>query len=221
MYEIVVLILVVVFIMSRNEICLQRMQQLALTQGDVCFALANLYFIGRTVCYFCRAMCNQCELPHHHIIEGQSDLSRAMELLIVSRDQGCMSAKLLFGQMACGDNYSDSIHTTTVMMQFLMTCNVAPDIELATNYVLGEHLQDTQPDAAVCFYRLAAKKGCTDSMVKLFQLKSSVPKKWLCHTCKSVVIATLRCGRCLTTVYCSPQCQKRNWSDHKSTCTVH
>lgn len=44
-----------------------------------------------------------------------------------------------------------------------------------------------------------------------------------CHTCKSVSVARehlQRCACCHTALYCSTECQKKHWKQHKQCCTV-
>jgi hypothetical protein len=40
-----------------------------------------------------------------------------------------------------------------------------------------------------------------------------------CEHCRSVKSKMFKCSRCLVTRYCSPECQKNHWPEHKSDCS--
>jgi splicing suppressor protein 51 len=49
---------------------------------------------------------------------------------------------------------------------------------------------------------------------------SQAPKCAACaQTATSLSKPLQRCGRCLSTYYCSPECQRADWKRHKQTCT--
>lgn len=39
-----------------------------------------------------------------------------------------------------------------------------------------------------------------------------------CHICKKTDVKLLKCGACGIVQYCSKECQKSDWKDHKVTC---
>ena len=43
-------------------------------------------------------------------------------------------------------------------------------------------------------------------------------KEKFCFTCSKVNIHLLKCGNCKSIYYCSKECQKSNWTDHKKIC---
>jgi hypothetical protein len=43
-------------------------------------------------------------------------------------------------------------------------------------------------------------------------------KQDCCASCKRIAINLKRCGRCRTVVYCSVECQRSNWAQHKKVC---
>ena len=47
---------------------------------------------------------------------------------------------------------------------------------------------------------------------------NSVHKKCLC--CCKEEVEMFRCSSCHSGVYCSKECQKKGWSDHKDLCAV-
>ena len=50
---------------------------------------------------------------------------------------------------------------------------------------------------------------------ELFQM---IYVKPLCHSCLSKNESLLRCIRCQTAYYCTPVCQRKDWSTHKTVC---
>lgn len=40
----------------------------------------------------------------------------------------------------------------------------------------------------------------------------------VCHLCKKSNVKLLKCSKCKTTRYCSSECQKQDWPQHKQTC---
>jgi len=48
-----------------------------------------------------------------------------------------------------------------------------------------------------------------------------IDRKYCCSNCRKVCEEVKRCSRCRIGVYCSNECQKKNWMDHKKFCTKH
>merc|ERR1712070_274024 len=48
--------------------------------------------------------------------------------------------------------------------------------------------------------------------------KAAVEEKPHCHNCMKEIQKPLRCGVCKKVSYCSPECQKSDWSFHKRNC---
>jgi hypothetical protein len=40
----------------------------------------------------------------------------------------------------------------------------------------------------------------------------------VCRACDTVIVPFKRCARCNIPVYCSPECQKKDWTVHKTVC---
>jgi len=40
----------------------------------------------------------------------------------------------------------------------------------------------------------------------------------VCNNCEDVGMGFQRCSRCKAVWYCSPECQKANWTKHKASC---
>jgi len=40
----------------------------------------------------------------------------------------------------------------------------------------------------------------------------------VCPGCNGLCMKSLRCSRCRRTVYCSVECQRRDWEKHRATC---
>jgi hypothetical protein len=51
-----------------------------------------------------------------------------------------------------------------------------------------------------------------------FVLIKGEEKYAVCSTCKIISAKTKRCGGCKIERYCSVECQKRDWVNHKQTC---
>jgi len=57
-----------------------------------------------------------------------------------------------------------------------------------------------------------------DKTSKDATVKAAVPDKPVCHNCMKEIVKPLRCGVCKKVSYCSPECQKSDWSFHKRNC---
>lgn len=79
--------------------------------------------------------------------------------------------------------------------------------------VLEEALQQTQLN------KLGGKGTCTSSGQKLFLPQHRTPKSGrTCRTCGKAEVTVLRCSVCKVAVYCSQDCQKKDWRTHKRSC---
>lgn len=54
---------------------------------------------------------------------------------------------------------------------------------------------------------------------KLQSSKAILPKSATCEYCKEREKKMMVCGQCRQTYYCSRECQKKNWKEHKKSCS--
>lgn len=53
---------------------------------------------------------------------------------------------------------------------------------------------------------------------KLQSSKAILPKSATCENCKERETKMMVCGQCRQAYYCSRECQKKNWKEHKKSC---
>ena len=64
------------------------------------------------------------------------------------------------------------------------------------------------------------KKKLKEQIDKLKEERSKIQRSKKCKYCGKKDIELKKCARCLSVLYCSVECQKNDWKDHKEIC-VH
>jgi len=81
----------------------------------------------------------------------------------------------------------------------------------------GPEIPEAGPVVATHHYLAKDKNKGEQQLKQKKEVESKVaPPKDTCIECKKV--ANLRCSRCKTTSYCSRDCQKQHWKQHKQFC---
>ena len=110
------------------------------------------------------------------------------------------------------------------MWRYLLRLNstkMVPSVWQKENIPLGENTSLLATFISPLYDEFQLRSGITTAMNtnSSSSTTESVKKNAVCASCQKIPTNPKRCGRCKTIFYCSPECQRAHWTQHKIVCS--
>jgi hypothetical protein len=170
----------------------------------------------------------RCPNPLYKAINLQGELCDSPPTMWVSVDED---------ESHFFDKSNDPIEWSHLKKRFIM--NLQPVVLIKSIYCSSRRgmnslivplLMIPKSDISTIFpMKITIKSGHVSEVPKESKISTleddmySLDQKYLhknprCFSCKKTGLKLLKCGECKTATYCSSECQKQNWKEHKKRC---
>jgi len=155
--------------------------------------------------------CNRLyNVPKETALLVKNNPVQRLDLAIAYNGFGIQNESLLFDKTSfynssCDANSVFAISNQRITVVALRDIEVGEEITI--NYAYGNERESVENRRKVLYFTCFFLCNC-----------SRCTKEQKCKCCNVQQENLLCCSRCKIATYCSKECQKKNWSSHKSTC---